>query len=376
MSTQELLDEGLIPTPGKRIRRGGLHALTGIRFFAAIWVMTFHYGAAFTARMHMPHPITAFLEHGELGVALFFVLSGFILFYTYQGNLYTSQDVYKFFVARLARLYPVYLLSIAIGIPLHGRLFRGVEFLLFPLLQSWVPPVSDIGYAWIIQAWTLSVEAFFYLCFPLFLLAFRRRWSEPALWLLAAILVFVNIGLRTPTFHPAAPATWLTSHMILPVLCLPEFLLGMALGALFLDNGRSNPSSASNDWITLAGIVPCIALISAGFGTYVTSLAAIFCFGWAIYRLANGRGWLTTLLSSKVMLLLGGASYSIYILQEFVRGYAAMLLGRLHPGLDAALFPFLLVGLSCLIFLFYEEPMRDVARKVLTRKPAARTAAA
>ena len=138
MSTQELLDEGLVPTPGKRIRRAGLHALTGIRFFAAIWVMAFHFGAAFTARAHMPHLVTVFLEHGELGVALFFMLSGFILFYTYQDNLQTPRDIYKFFVARFARLYPVYFLAILIGIPLHARLPADRELLIFPMLQSWL----------------------------------------------------------------------------------------------------------------------------------------------------------------------------------------------------------------------------------------------
>jgi peptidoglycan/LPS O-acetylase OafA/YrhL len=300
-----------------------------------------------------------------------------LVFYTYQGNLQTSQDVYKFFVARLARLYPVYLLALAIGVPLHRRLFRGFEFLVFPLLQSWVPPVSGIGYAWVIQAWTLSVEAFFYLCFPLFLFVFRRRiWSVSTLWLFAAILFAVNVVMRTPMFHPAVPATWLTSYVILPVLCLPEFLFGMSLGALFLRKRTNGPQAVTNDWITFAGMVPCIALISSGVGTYLTSLAAIFCFGWAIYRLADGRGWMTTFLSTRVMLLLGGASYSVYILQEFVREYASMFLARFHPGLDAALSPFLLVGLSCLIFLFYEEPMRNVVRKFLVRRPAPDRAAA
>ena len=377
MSTQELLDQGLIPTPGKRIRRGGLHALTGIRFFAAVWVMAFHYGAAFTARARMPHPVTVFLEHGELGVALFFVLSGFILIYTYQGNLQTSRDLYKFFVARFARLYPVYLLAILIAIPLHRRLPTHFEFLIFPMLQAWAPPASDVGYSWIIQAWTLSVEAFFYCCFPLLLLVFRRRsWSVSGLWLLAALLFAVNVGLRTPVFHPAVPASWLTRHMILPVLCLPEFAFGMSLGALFLRKRALRPDSVTNDWITFAGMVPCFALISAGFGTWLSSLAAIFGFGWAIYRLADGRGWLTSFLSSRVMLLLGGASYSIYLLQSLVRSSTYLLLAGFHPGLDAVLSPLILIGLSCLIFLFYEEPMRDLVRKLLVRKSVSSSVAA
>lgn len=376
MSTFELLEEGLVPTPGKRIRRGGLHALTGIRFFAAIWVVAFHFGAAFTARAHMPHPVTVFLEHGNLGVALFFMLSGFILYYTYQDNLQSSRDLYKFFVARVARLYPVYLLAIVISIPLHGRLPRGVEVLIFPMLQSWVPPVSSVGYSWIVQAWTLSVEAFFYCCFPVFLLLFRRRWPSSVLWLAAAALFALNVALRVPLIHPLADSTWLTSHIILPVLSLPEFLLGMVLGALFLRKRTFAPNSATNDWITAAGILACCALISAGVGDTLISLAAVSCFSWAIYRLADGRGWLTDLLSSRAMLLLGGASYSVYLLQALIREITHRVFVRFHPGLDAVLSPIILICLSCLIFLFYEEPLRDVVRKLLLRRATSAKVAA
>jgi peptidoglycan/LPS O-acetylase OafA/YrhL len=373
MSTQELLDEGLVPTPGKRIRRAGLHALTGIRFFAAIWVMAFHFGAAFTARAHMPHLVTVFLEHGELGVALFFMLSGFILFYTYQDNLQTPRDIYKFFVARFARLYPVYFLAILIGIPLHARLPADRELLIFPMLQSWAPPVSDIGYSWIIQAWTLSVEAFFYLCFPILLVAFRRAISptgrsQTSLWIIAAVFFALNVALRTPSYHPLVPAGWLTTYIILPILCLPEFVLGMALGALFMHKRHLNPDAPTNDWITFAGILPCLFLIAKGVGPYLLTFAAVFCFGWSIYRLADGRGWLTATLSSKLMLLLGGASYSIYLLQGLIRESAHRILAKYHPGLDAAVAPIILIVLSCLIFLFYEEPMRDIIRKLLVRK--------
>jgi peptidoglycan/LPS O-acetylase OafA/YrhL len=167
--------------------------------------------------------------------------------------------------------------------------------------------------------------------------------------------------------RPGFPATWITSHVILPVLCLPEFVFGLALGAIFLSKPASEPRAATNDWITVAGILPCFAIFAAGAGDYLTSLTTAVCFGWAIYRLANGRGWLTNLLSSRVFLLLGGASFSVYILQGPVRLISRRLFANFHPGLDAVLSPFILISLSCLIFLFYEEPLRNVIRKFLTR---------
>ena len=95
---------------------------------------------------------------------------------------------------------------------------------------------------------------------------------------------------------------------------------------------------------------------------------ARFCFAWSIYRLADGRGWLTATLSGKLLLLLGGASYSIYILQGLIREAAHRLLANIHPGLDSVVAPIILIILSCLIFLFYEEPMREILRKLLVRK--------
>lgn len=367
MGTTQLLHEGLVPSPGKRIRRRGLHALTGIRFFAAFWVMTFHFGAAFTARAHLPHPVTVFLEHGNLGVALFFMLSGFILCYSYHDNLQSFRDLYKFFVARFARLYPVYLLAIALGALITMRLPHGKELLIFPMLQSWGLPVSNNGYMWIMQAWTLSVEAFFYCCFPLLLLPFRLTRSAFTLWLLVALSFVLVVALQIPLLHPGLPATWLTRHVILPVLCLPEFVFGLALGAIFLRKQTLERHVSSNDWITAAGILLCLIIFAAGASGYLSSLTTAICFGWAIYRLADGHGWLTDLLSSKVFLLLGGASFSLYILQGLIRVAVHHLFASLHPGLDAVLSPFILISLSCVIFLFYEEPLRNVIRKLLTR---------
>jgi peptidoglycan/LPS O-acetylase OafA/YrhL len=371
MTTQALLDEGLVPTPGKRVLRQGLHPLTGLRFFAAFYVMAFHFGAAFTARAHMPRPVTVFLEHGALGVALFFILSGFILYYSYKDNLQSSRDLYKFFVARFARLYPVYLLTLVIGILLERHFPQGPELLVFPMLQSWFPASSSNGYSVVAQAWTLSVELFFYCCFPLFLLLFRRNWSVRTLWCIVAGVFALTVALKVPAYHSGmTPPTWLTDHILLPILCLPEFAFGLALGALFLRKQKLDPHSYSKDWVTAAGLLPCFAVIASGAGDYLVSLASVFCFGWAIYRLANGRGWLTDILSSKPLMLLGGASYSIYLLQGPVRYISRRIFGPLYPGLDAALSPIILITLSCLIFLFYEEPLRDLIRNLLIRKQA------
>jgi peptidoglycan/LPS O-acetylase OafA/YrhL len=364
MPTEELLEHGFIPDTNKRVRRPPLDALTGLRFFAALYVMLFHFGAAFTSRAHMPHAVTAFLEHGYLGVCLFFLLSGFILFYTYAGNLQTGRDLYRFFVARFCRIYPVYLLAGAMACAVGRHLPHGHDLTYFTLLQSWTPASSPSGYAWIMQAWTLSVEVFFYCCFPLLLPLVRRLQNRTALW---AILVLsgILVGLLNLPYQHAGMTSPLAG-IFLPLLRLPEFLLGMLLGSLFLGRSPNSRDRWKSDWITVVVMLPAIAFIASAPPLRLVSLTAVFWFLWTIYRLAYGAGWLAKLLSTRLFILLGGASYSIYLLQSPVRELLRQYVGRSHPGLDAALSPALLICFSILVFLYYEEPIREQLRGALT----------
>ena len=63
-----------------------INALTGIRFLAAMLVFLFHFGASFSERIGMPNMVSTFLHNGKIRVSIFFVLSGFILTYTYTKS--------------------------------------------------------------------------------------------------------------------------------------------------------------------------------------------------------------------------------------------------------------------------------------------------
>src|SRR5215468_3329275 len=82
-----------------------LRALTGIRFFAAFEVVIFHAGG--WEHWPLPAPIRAFGGAGFLAVTLFFVLSGFILTYTYLAPEAEKTSGVDMYLARLARIYPV-----------------------------------------------------------------------------------------------------------------------------------------------------------------------------------------------------------------------------------------------------------------------------
>ena len=108
--------------------RPRLPAVTSLRFFAALHVALFHMNemGAITG----PHWLKTFAGIGYVGVSFFFVLSGFILVYTYAGRNIVLGEFYQ---TRFARIYPAYLFSLVLTFPFFyiGALKMHVPFFYF-----------------------------------------------------------------------------------------------------------------------------------------------------------------------------------------------------------------------------------------------------
>src|SRR4051794_18365339 len=103
-----------------RTPRPPLRALTGLRFVAALQVLLYHVYAPGSASA--PGWVRALAGSGYVGVGLFFVLSGFVLAYNYLEPMEAGEvSPREFWAARLARIYPVYLLGLAAGMPVFVR---------------------------------------------------------------------------------------------------------------------------------------------------------------------------------------------------------------------------------------------------------------
>ena len=142
--------------------RTSLPALTGIRFFAAFYVVLFHSLPWLDAHYHLATQVRIFLSNGYLSVCLFFILSGFILSYTYEGHSSGGVNRAKFWESRFARIYPVYFLSLLVALPFswHELSFSSGAAVLL-MVQAWNPLQPQITGVWNYRAWFLSVEAFF-----------------------------------------------------------------------------------------------------------------------------------------------------------------------------------------------------------------------
>src|ERR1700676_4406589 len=90
------------------VRPPPLYPLTAVRFLAAFCVVVFHFGGDLLP--HLPVAARLIFERGYISVSFFFVLSGFILAYTYLAGT-RPFPAGRFFRARFARIYPVFLLA-------------------------------------------------------------------------------------------------------------------------------------------------------------------------------------------------------------------------------------------------------------------------
>jgi peptidoglycan/LPS O-acetylase OafA/YrhL len=333
--------------------------LTGLRLFAALYVLLLHSGSAVIIGLGVPGPVYNFLRGGQLGVSFFFVLSGFILTYTYESTRWDRRALSSYGWARVARIVPLYLLSLLIALPFFVKVFStewAVASLLF--VQSWVPASMFGGTPWNGLAWTLSVEAFFYLSLPAWLLL-TRRWTTTGL--VGGLLVTwaLMVALRLPTAYIDAEAdafafAWMYDVPFM-LLRVPEFVSGILLAGLFLRHRRALPDT----WLVLA-LTFTIAALAVSTNAFARSVAAIG-FGLVIVTAACSVGRASALLGSKFMLLMGGASYGIYLFQGVLHQWVSTTLGDGAIG-DAAFWPLCLL-FSIAAFVWFEEPARARIRQ-------------
>jgi peptidoglycan/LPS O-acetylase OafA/YrhL len=355
-----------------RHRLPALRALTSIRLFAAMYVVIYH--QAFSFRILTWWPLaTRVIASGYTSVTLFFVLSGFILAYNY-GTVRSRKD---FWIARFARIYPVYFISLSsslllliVGRARHPALLS--MLLSFTVLQAWYTRYAkDLN----VYGWTLSDEAFFYAVFPFllpFLESLRRRYF---LVFQLAYLMFLGLPIVLIRFPAAAHGTrilvdWLTGPI--PIWRVNEFVLGVYAGIQYrravTRRAATDAPAGPPSWVLGPVAVAIFVLLSLAPSEVcdplrVGSLSVLYAV--LLWSLASCQWrWLT----NRWMQIGGEISYSIYILQLpvsfVVYGITKHVLPRwLH---NPVFYIAVLLVTSYCIFRWIEIPARVAIRRVLT----------
>jgi peptidoglycan/LPS O-acetylase OafA/YrhL len=357
-----------------------LDALTGLRCFAALNIVFFHFG-----NPDWFGPFAPVVNAGYLSVSFFIMLSGFVLAYNYAGRARLSkQDPHKlskvrFWKARFTRLYPVYLLSLVLGYQtffgeraVHTTHMFWLGTILTPLLlQGWIPEIATF---WNTPAWTMSAEAAYYMLFP-WIASLRppprlagHLWRLGALWVLGLIpgilyVIYNPDGIAQVDRFSTGP--WLQALKFTPLPHLPSFVFGVLLAGLDEIVERTGLLRLGLGLLGFAGIYTILvqgpkvpyALIHDGllmplFGCLILGLAGI--------------NLLSKFFGFRAFVFVGESSYCLYLMHfnlwNLLHGSGvlpALGLVRFDPWISYTI----LVGLGLATLHLVEKPAQKLLRQ-------------
>ncbi len=380
---EPLFERERLATPASHpatTRKPPLPALTGIRTLLAIFIILFHFTPPHLGLLY------PFIDNGYVFVGVFFLISGYVLTYNYadRGRSLSKRE---FWLARISRLYPVYLFVLLISLSMvqdewhtrsHAEFWQGMILTPF-VLQGWSPSVATF---WNTVAWTLTSECVLYAAFPWLI---RLPWPKQPLRLIALLIGLWIVGLIPHSLylylnpdHIVGPIDRYSSsefirflkYTPLPYVC--TFLTGVTLGklqhALTLTQRQRFTLAAGSlaavglFFYALVGHTPYL-LIHGGLMTPVFA---------ALVLGLSGPHPISALFSWRPLLLIGESSYCLYLLHfnvfQLLHTYHVpehLHLAALEPWLSYVI----LILLALAVFHFVEVPARKAILDRFSRKP-------
>ena len=375
-------------------------ALTGLRGLAAASVVVFHvwqYGAANGGRF-TAGPFGPVFANLDIGVTFFFVLSGLLLYRPYARALLAGREwprLRNFAVARFLRIVPVYWAAVLVVAALADRwlfhhpvrLLANLFFAEFAIPNFHTSNLGvDNGSIVIVPSWSLVVEAGFYVMLPLaVVVALRlagRRDRPLAAALMAPALLFA-VGVIATVIEHSVPAGALGDWNASFPVHSAQFACGMAAAAVWARWERKRPpfprlAAPVAAVVALAIIALAFKLHNQGWLTDADKgslVAAPFALLLLLVVLSPRGGWVHTALGARVFVLMGLASYSIFLVHDpIIRALRARYPAEATPlGLLTMLF---LVGfatalVTAISYRLLEKPCLALKQRLTAAAPAA-----
>jgi len=222
---------------GAHFGSGHIESLDCLRGISALLVMCYHYRELLNDII--PNIGNTIFENGRIGVDVFFILSGFVMYATTQSK--KNQLVLPFLIKRAFRVIPLAWLFITIVFIGNGGEDRH-EYLLslffIPLSNTDAP---FFGYNLLSPGWTLSYELWFYVMFAVGMLVSKSHRGLATASVLFACVFGIQAMCHTPPYIDAYTAATLSANFPIPAQVIGElsnplfleFLLGVTLAYLY-----------------------------------------------------------------------------------------------------------------------------------------------
>ncbi len=306
-------------------------------------------------------------NHGFLGVDIFFVLSGFVIYYSSQKYL-DNGNYLEFLKKRIIRIYPsfwVFLLLpltviffIAPQFIVDQSVFEPINYLKIFVLTFDHPQISQIS-------WTLSFELYFYLLF--FLIIFNKNFK----YLIVLILILSTINLIDKTIFLDL---YYQKYLFSPLLL--EFFLGVFI--VYLMKKIKKNHTFWNWFLFAISILYFVAInyLSSNNLIYITKHNRVLNFGMASFLLILSLVLIekfNTVKSSKVLILIGDSSYVLYLIHSIILSFfdnKLILSGKFivfNNQLTTVLACCFIIVLCVLIHLSIEKPILKYLNTLLFR---------
>jgi exopolysaccharide production protein ExoZ len=338
-----------------------------LRFFAAAAVIAFHAAGVAPDGFKVPDGAAAFaLSYGGRGVDLFFVISGFIIFYATHisyathGARLTAAEFLRRRVERIVPLYFFVIFAVTIlGVTLPAtfgtpgwftprHILKSLAFIAFTDGEM---PVVYVG-------WSLEYEMYFYLAVALLMALTRDVWRN----IVMIFSALVTLG-RIPGVDAAlGHYSFFADPLIL------EFVFGVIVSGVFVNGRVSWPIQAAAACAIAAVLVtdPASRVIVSGVPSACLVAAAAF-----VSRKRIDPSW-----PELAMARLGDASYSIYLAQVDTVSLASTSIAGLFPAIPplplVVVTTGIVVALGLLLNILVERPLLKFSRRLGGVRPPAR----
>ncbi|WP_316930149.1 acyltransferase family protein [Neotamlana sedimentorum] len=300
------------------------------------------------------------------------MLSGFILSYNYREKFLTKTlSIKRFYLARLARIYPLHLIMFFAALPFTIHIFKmnkllwiAQSFFNLTLTQSFLPK-SSIYFSFNGVSWSISNELFFYLLFPfLIVLIYKCRNYKVITAIILIMIIPLSVAIMPEEFY-------FSFFYINPLFRVLDFIIGILLYFVF-----EKVKQRKFNYFRLELFSILLLILFFGLHKGIPDVYRYSYYYWLpmsllIFAFSFQGGKISKILSNSTLLYLGEISFGFYMIHQLIiKYYFPLFYENKIDNIYAKILVLFVVTvlLSHLSYRFYEKPLNKVIKRKINSK--------